>query len=65
MCLPIERLASETLSYACRYASSYLSEAPEALDEHVVAPGTFAVHADRDSMIVEQPGKEPIGELRW
>ena len=37
--------------------------APQALDEHVVAPGAFAVHADRDAVIQQHAGVGDAGEL--
>ncbi len=37
--------------------------APQALDEHVVAPGAFAVHADRDAVIQQHAGEGDAGEL--
>ena len=42
-----------------------LERFPETLDEHVVAPRTFAVHAERDAMFISNQGNEiVIGELR-
>jgi len=37
--------------------------APRPLDEHVVAPGTFAVHADGDFCIEQHTGEVDAGEL--
>ena len=37
--------------------------APEPFDEDVVAPGAFAVHADRDSVVGQQAGEGGAGEL--
>src|ERR1022692_4771690 len=37
--------------------------APEALDEHVVAPAALAVHADLDALFFEPPGEVFAGEL--
>src|ERR1019366_10652768 len=37
---------------------------PDALDEDVVAPAAFAVHADADSVFLEPPGEGLAGELR-
>jgi hypothetical protein len=31
--------------------------APQPLDEHVIPPGAFAVHADRNAVVGEQPVK--------
>jgi len=36
---------------------------PEPLDEHVVAPGAFAVHADRNAVVGEHAGEGRTGEL--
>jgi hypothetical protein len=38
--------------------------APQPLDEHVVAPGAFAVHADRNAVVGEHAGEGRAGELR-
>src|SRR4030081_3195257 len=38
--------------------------APQPLDEHVVPPGAFAVHADGDAVAGEQAGEGRAGELR-
>jgi len=37
---------------------------PEPLDEHVVAPGSFAIHADGDAIVGENAGEGRAGELR-
>src|SRR6202140_4061597 len=37
--------------------------APEPLDEHVVAPCAFAIHADRDGVSEQQAGELLAGEL--
>ncbi len=37
--------------------------APEPLDKHVVAPGSLAIHADRDLVPQQQPGEVAAGEL--
>lgn len=34
-----------------------LERAPEPLDEDVVAPAAFPIHADRDAVVLEQPGE--------
>ena len=36
---------------------------PQSLDEHVVSPTPFAVHADLDAVVGEQPGELLTGEL--
>ena len=41
-------LASLTVVQTCRSTSSYLTGLPDALDEGIVAPASFAVHADGD-----------------
>src|SRR5271169_2543722 len=41
-----------------------LDAAPQALDEHVVAPGALAVHADRNAVAGERAGERRTGELR-
>src|SRR3978361_201693 len=38
--------------------------APQPLDEHVVPPSAFAVHADGDAVAGEQAGEGRAGELR-
>src|SRR5712691_8617001 len=38
--------------------------APQALDEHVVPPSPFAVHADRNVVVGERTGEGRAGELR-
>ena len=38
--------------------------APQPLDEHVVAPGVLAVHADGDAMTGEHAGERSARELR-
>ena len=38
--------------------------APQSLDEHVVAPGALAVHADRNAVAGEHAGEGRPGELR-
>ena len=40
-----------------------LHRSPEPLDEHVVAPGALAVHADGDPVLFEDAGKRLAGEL--
>src|SRR4051794_32213040 len=40
-----------------------LDRSPEPLDEDVVAPGTFAVHADGDPVPGQHTGEGPAGEL--
>lgn len=37
--------------------------ASQALDEHVVAPGTAAVHADRDLLALQYGGERHAGKL--
>src|SRR5829696_8061649 len=37
---------------------------PEPLDEHVVAPGSFAIHADGDVVVGENAGEGRTSELR-
>src|SRR4051812_3043232 len=37
---------------------------PQSLDEHVVAPSPFAIHADGDAVVGEDAGKGRTGELR-
>src|SRR5450755_4501541 len=41
-----------------------LDAAPQPLDEHVVPPSPFAVHADGDAVAGEQAGERRAGELR-
>ncbi len=41
-----------------------LDAAPQALDEHVVAPCALAVHADRNAVAGEGAGECRTGELR-
>ena len=38
--------------------------APQPLDENVVAPRAFAVHADRDAIFDQQAGERSASELR-
>jgi hypothetical protein len=38
--------------------------APQPLDEDVVSPRTFAVHADRDAVLDQQAGERGARELR-
>src|SRR5260370_2388310 len=38
--------------------------APQPLDEHVVPPCSFAIHADRDAVAGERAGEGRAGELR-
>jgi MFS family permease len=38
--------------------------APQPFDEHIVAPGSFAVHADGDAVVGKQAGEGRAGELR-
>ena len=38
--------------------------APQPFDEHVVTPGAFAVHADRDAVLGQHAGEGMAGELR-
>src|SRR6266478_10031021 len=38
--------------------------APQPLDEHVVAPGAFTVHADGDAVVGKHAGEGRAGELR-
>src|SRR5271169_6341115 len=38
--------------------------APQPLDEHVVPPGAFAVHADRNAIVGEHAGEGRARELR-
>ena len=40
-----------------------LDGSPEALDEDVVAPAAFAIHADTDAVRLELPGEFAAGEL--
>src|SRR5260370_9542050 len=37
---------------------------PQPLDEHIIPPGPFAVHADGDAVAGEHGGEGPTGELR-
>src|ERR1700730_3859351 len=37
---------------------------PKPLDEHVVSPSSFAIHADGDAVVGEDTGKGRTGELR-
>src|SRR3954447_3700669 len=37
---------------------------PQPLDEHVVSPGSFAIHADGDAVVGEDAGEGRTGELR-
>src|SRR6478752_4590376 len=37
---------------------------PQPLNEHVVSPGSFAIHADGDAVVGEHAGKGRAGELR-
>src|SRR5216683_773881 len=37
---------------------------PKPLDEHVVSPSSFAIHADGDAVVGEDTGKGRSGELR-
>src|ERR1700731_1746965 len=41
-----------------------LDAAPQTLDEHVVAPSSLAVHADRNAVVGEGAGECRAGELR-
>src|SRR5665647_3710943 len=36
---------------------------PQPLDEHVIAPGTAAIHADRDGVLQQQASECGAGEL--
>src|ERR1700716_1449637 len=38
--------------------------APQPFDEHVVPPGSFAIHANRDAVAGERAGEGDAGELR-
>src|SRR5438874_1086351 len=38
--------------------------APQPLDKDVVAPSSFAVHADRNAVVDEHAGERRAGELR-
>ncbi len=38
--------------------------APQPLDEHIVPPGAFAIHADGDAVLSEDAGEGRAGELR-
>src|SRR5580693_5392814 len=38
--------------------------APQPLDEHIVPPSAFAIHADRDALFSEDAGEGRAGELR-
>ena len=38
--------------------------APQPLDEDVIPPSSFAVHADRDFVVGEHAGESLAGELR-
>ncbi len=40
-----------------------LKRAPEPFDKAVVAPAAFAIHADADRMVEEDPGKRRAREL--
>src|SRR5271168_1620042 len=40
-----------------------LHRSPQPLDEHVVAPGALAVHADGDPVLLEDAGEGLAGEL--
>src|SRR3954453_18777890 len=40
-----------------------LDRSPEALDDDVVAPGTLAVHTDRDPVPGQHTGEDLAGEL--
>jgi hypothetical protein len=40
-----------------------LHRSPEPLDEHVVAPGALAVHADGDPVLLKDAGERLAGEL--
>src|SRR3982074_2219067 len=37
---------------------------PKPLDEYVVSPSSFAIHADGDAVVGEDAGEGPPGELR-
>src|SRR4030095_13143356 len=37
---------------------------PQSLNEHVVAPSPFAIHADGDAVVGEDAGEGRTGELR-
>src|SRR4029077_39705 len=41
-----------------------LDAAPQAFDEHVIAPGGLAVHADGNAAVGEHAGERSAGELR-
>ena len=41
-----------------------LHRPPEPLDEHVIPPGAFAVHADGDAVRRQNAGEGSTGELR-
>ena len=38
--------------------------APQTLDEHIVPPSAFAIHADGDALLSEQASEVQAGELR-
>ena len=38
--------------------------APQTLDEHIVPPSAFAIHADRDALLSEHASEGQAGELR-
>jgi hypothetical protein len=40
-----------------------LDRSPDALDEDIVAPTAFTVHADGDVVFLQQPGEDIAGEL--
>ena len=41
-----------------------LDGAPQPLDEHIVPPSAFAIHADGDALLSEDAGEGRAGELR-
>ena len=38
--------------------------APQALDEHIVSPSAFTIHADGDALLSEEASEGQPGELR-
>jgi hypothetical protein len=44
-------------------AARHLHRAPQPLDEHVVDPEPFAVHADGDAVFFQDVGEVGVGEL--
>ena len=56
-------LASLTLSSACRRHLFVCDTLPESLREYIIPPTAYAIHADLNAVVFQQPSELQTGEL--